>query len=444
MSNTVNSESALPRPWVVYLGTTGLFGFAAFSFLGIAGANIGIACMLVATAFDWRRFWGALRGDPALLLMLWCFAAVGLSAGMRAWQYSEEASQQFDGVLKVLQLFLFLWVAWWLQGRQRLIIWMLALALASFCLAILRALDAETVAELIAMERPHFLWSINAVGQYAAACLLGMAILTPRFWRWLAGWRWRWLGTTIWLLLMALFGALVVLSLSRGVWLSLAMVGAGLLLYLGWTYRRDPAAGRRLMLATAVVTLLVGVTLSVSDPVRSRVAIIAQPIVELWALEGNAQKIAGEESGRIRARLLLLGLHSWLESPWLGGGPDAPKRIIHEHREQFEGWVNYSDFHNLAVDLLASYGVLGSLPLLLTFLLVLGVADRGHRSGWLDRDLYLALTALLLLNALAQMTDTRILASHGRFYSILFAGAAYSWLLAARSLGGNGNPNASR
>ena len=150
------------------------------------------------------------------------------------------------------------------------------------------------------------------------------------------------------------------------------------------------------------------------------------------------------ESGRIRTRLLLLGIHSWLESPWLGAGPHAPKRIIHEHREQFEGWENYSDFHNLAVDLLASYGVLGSLPLLLTFLLVLGVAYRGHRSGWLDRDLYLALTALLLLNALAQMTDTRILASHGRFYSILFAGAAYSWLLAARSLGGNGNPNASR
>lgn len=444
MSKTVDSEPALPRPWVVYLGTTGLFGFAAFSFLGIGGANIGIAFMLIATVFDWRRFWGALRGDPALLLMLWCFAAVGLSAGMRAWHYPEEASQLFNGLLKVLQLFLFLWVAWWLQGRQRLIFWMLALALASFCLAVLRALDAETVAELLAMERPHFLWSINAIGQYAAACLLGMVILTPRFRRWLAGRRRRWLGTTTWLLLMALVGALVVLSLSRGVWLSLAMVSGGLLLYLGWTYRRDPTVGRRLMLTTAVVTLLVGVTLSVSDPVRSRVAIIAQPIVELWTLESNAQQIAGEESGRIRARLLLLGIHSWLESPWLGGGPDAPKRIIHEHREEFKGWEYYSDFHNLAVDLLASYGVLGSLPLLLTFLLVLSVAYRGHRAGWLDKDLYLALTGLLLLNALAQMTDTRILASHGRFYSILFAGAAYSWLLTARSLGGNRKPSASR
>jgi hypothetical protein len=94
--------------------------------------------------------------------------------------------------------------------------------------------------------------------------------------------------------------------------------------------------------------------------------------------------------------------------------------------------------------MLASYGVLGSLPLLLTFMLVLRAAHRGYRSGWLDRDLYLTLLGLLLLNALAQLTDTRILASHGRFYSMLFAGAAYSGWLAARLPGGAVNPSARR
>jgi O-antigen ligase len=443
VSKALESESLAPRPWVLYLGSAGLFGFAAFSFLGIGGANIGIGCMLLASVFDWRRFWGALRGDPAWWLMLWCLAAVGLSAGLRAYHYPAEASEQLDGFLKVAQLFLFLWVGWWLRGQQRLILWVLSLALVSFSLAVLRALDPESLAGLIAWQRTHFLWSINAVGQYAAACLFGMVMLTPRFWKAWAGRRGAWPLRTVWFALMSLVAGLVVLSLSRGVWLSLAMVAVCTLFYLAWAHRGNHAIGRRLLLVATVAVLMISLTLSASDAVRSRVAIIVQPIVELWTLEGDVGRMS-EESGRIRARLVMLGIDTWLSSPWLGAGPHAPKRIIREHREEFRDWETYSDFHNLVVDMLASYGVLGSLPLLLTFMLVLRAAHRGYRSGWLDRDLYLTLLGLLLLNALAQLTDTRILASHGRFYSMLFAGAAYSGWLAARLPGGAVNPSARR
>lgn len=59
----------------------------------------------------------------------------------------------------VLQLFFFLPVAWWLQGRQRLILLILALALAltGFVLGVYRSLDAASLVDLIALKRPGFI-----------------------------------------------------------------------------------------------------------------------------------------------------------------------------------------------------------------------------------------------------------------------------------------------
>lgn len=239
--------------------------------------------------------------------------------------------------------------------------------------------------------------------------------------------RWRWAGVLWWLTLMGLAGAGVVLSLSRGVWLASAIVAAGLVANLAWTHRRD----RTVILAAAIgVTLVVGV-FSFSDATRNRALDIARPVVELWSVKGRVNELS-EISDRERAKLLLLGLQIWRESPWFGSGPASPSKLIRDNREQFALLDCYPDFHNLAVDMLASFGVVGSLPLLLTFVLVLWIARRGYRAGRLDRDLYITLVSLLMLSALAQMTDTRILSSHGRFYSMLLAGAAYSWWLDAR------------
>ena len=432
-----------PAPWVVHLGMAGVFGFALFAFLGIAGANIGIALMLVALVLDRHRFWPVLRRDPSLPLLVWTMAAVGLSAGVRVWRFPDELAVQWDGVLDVLQLFLFLPVAWWLQGRQQLIFLALALALTGFTLGAFRALGPSDLAALIAWQRPHFMYSINAFGQYAAACLLGMGIMTPRYWRWLKRQTWRWIGLFGWFTLMVLAGAAVVLSLSRGVWLALALAASGVVVNLIWVQRRERAGGRGLTTAVAIgVVLSVGLFYS-SDAVRNRAVAIVQPIVQLFAAEGRVEEVS-DRSDRTRAKLLVLGLRSWWASPWFGSGPAAPEQIIRDHREQFPRWKSYSDFHNVAVDMLASFGVVGSLPLLLTFALVLGVAFRGFRSGRLDIDLYLVLVGLLTLSALAQMTDTRILSSHGRFYSMLMAGAAYSWWLAWRGESAADSPSASR
>jgi len=430
-------------PWVATLGAVGLFGFALFAFFGIAGANIGIALMLIAAWFDRRRFWPVLRRDPVWWFFVWCAAAVALGSAVRVWQFPGEAAEQWSGLLDLLQLYLFVLVAWWLHGRQHFIFWLLALALAGLCLGVARKLDADSLAALFALQRPSFLWSINALGHYAAAALLGMGVLTPRLWRRLAKGFWRWPILVGWSALMLLAATLMLLSLSRGVWLASGIVVAGLLLYRLWLQRLAPAAAGRALTAGTVAALLVVIALSAAEPVRSRVAVLGPALVEVWTADGGLGQLS-DESGRIRVQLLRLGMDSWRESPWLGGGPYTPVRVIQAHGDQLPDSEHYSDFHNLVVDLLASFGVLGSAPLVLTFLWVLWVAGRGRRTGRLDRDLYLCLVGLLVLNALAQMTDTRILSHHGRFYWMLLAGAAYSWWLAARSAGGSAQSSARR
>jgi O-antigen ligase len=418
---------------VIHLGVTGALGFAFFSFLGIAGANIGIALMLVAAILDRQRFWPALRGDLVLWLLLWTLLAVGLSTGMRIWQFPEEAAPQWDGLLDVLQLYLFILVAWWLQGQQRLIVLSLTLALFGFLLGVYRALDAETLRLLFALHRPHFIWSINAFGQYAAASLLGMALFTPRLWRWLAIKRWRWAGMLGWTTLMGLAGAGVVLSLSRGVWLASTLVVAGLVSYLGWTHRRDRTIRRGLVISGVLGLALLAGTFALSQGVRTRALAIAQPMLQLWTARGRLEEMS-DDYDRLRARLLVLGWQSWEASPWFGAGPAGSSQILKANFDQSPDGKTFADFHNLAVDMLASFGVVGSLPLLLTFVLVINIAHRGYRAGRLDQDAYLTVVSLLALSALAQMTDTRILSSHGRFYSMLLAGAGYSWWLNARSV----------
>jgi hypothetical protein len=48
----------------------------------------------------------------------------------------------------------------------------------------------------------------------------------------------------------------------------------------------------------------------------------------------------------------------------------------------------------------------------------------------LDWDVYLLLLGLLLFNLMSQLTDTRILSLHGRFFWLVTAGAAYAFDLA--------------
>jgi O-antigen ligase len=411
--------------WNERLGVFGLYLFAAFAFVGTAAAYLGLGLMIIALLTEWRRFWTGLRGDPLLLLLAWTAGAVAISVSLAVLQRPEELSAQIDAGQDVFRLWLFLVVAWWLQGRQQRIFATLALAMVGFLLGIARALDQTHLHALLAFERPNFKWSINAVGEYTAAALLGLLLMAPRLWHWLSKQRWRWAGVFGLTVLAALLLEGVVLCQSRGVWLSLMAVIVGLCLY-AWLTRPPGRPRRRPVLLSLTLGLLIALILILNSRVITpRFAFDYQPMLGYLHSGVEVQHIA-DVSARERLAILQLGIESWLQKPWLGWGPGAIPVLLQTHSDRFLYADHYPDFHNIILDLLVGFGVLGTAAFFLIFSLVIYAVHQAYRSSCIDRDGYFLLLALMVFNILCQLTDTRIFSLHGRFYWLLVAGAAYS------------------
>ena len=429
----MNAASLLEQPavpvWSARTGVIGLYLFAGAAFLFTALAYLGLTLMLLAALAQWRWLWLALRRDPMLWLFAWSVLAVVASDGVAALERSGEVEAQVEAGFAVLRLWMFLLVAWWIQGRQSRLLMVLALAFAGYLLGTLRALDSAELQALMALERPSFRWSINAFAEYTGACLVGLAVLAPRLQRALRGSRWHWPALTALAVLASMLLLGVLMSQSRGVWLSLLVVVAGLLAY-QFAVSPEQRPSRGVLLGAAA---LAGVTLALSlvlnPQVLGRMSFLYQPLVEQVrpgaAPPGMPDASIGERTG-----MLQFATERWLDRPWLGWGLGAAPFLLEQHRERRGDASIYKDFHNLALDLLVGLGVLGTLPLLLAVLLVLRAVWTAHRDALLDWDVHLLLLGLMVFNLLSQLTDTRILSLHGRFYWLLIAGAAYSCHLA--------------
>lgn len=131
--------------------------------------------------------------------------------------------------------------------------------------------------------------------------------------------------------------------------------------------------------------------------------------------------------------MLVIAYESFRSSPWFGSGPAAPKFILQANKHRLLPEEPFPDFHSLAMDLLVGLGLIGTLPLVLVFAAIIKALGDGLRTGCLDRDVYLLLAGLMFFNILTQMTDTRLLASHGHFFLALVAGCAYACRLADRA-----------
>jgi len=412
------------------IGLMGLYLFALFAYLGVAIAHIGLLLMLMAALMQWRVFGSALRRSPLPQLVLCVLGIVLISAVMAVASHPEQADAHRAGFGDVLQLWLFLLTAWWMGGQTSRTVTALTLTLIGFVLGTMKVMEWDDLQRLLAFNRPHFRWSINAFGQYAASGLLGIGLLSPRLWRWSAGRRGGLLARAAAVAFAGLMLSGVILSLSRGVWLSLLVVTTGLAV-LAWRLRggRRPRQLRRWALFGAVL-LAFGLLLP-GNPAAVRLNQIVEPFAQFLAANGDLSAV-DDISFRERLGILSLGVDSWGQAPWIGLGPGAPGLILRANQARFVSGSTYTDFHALPLDLLVAFGILGTLALSALLVSVLVLAWRGYTAGCLPSDLFLTVVGLSVFNVLCQMTDTRIFSIHGRFFWILVAGAACSCWLRAR------------
>ncbi|MEZ5582606.1 MAG: O-antigen ligase family protein [Candidatus Competibacteraceae bacterium] len=429
MNASAYHQPIQPPLWQERVGIFALYVFALFAYMGNAGAYLGLGLLLVATVADWRRFWHVVRRDVLVGLLLWAALAVLISAGLALLDRPAERETQLAAVSDFFWLWLFLGVAWWLRGRQDRVLILLGLALVGFVLGCARVFDEAQLAAVLNHERISFKWSATAFGQYTAAALLGLLLMMPRLYHSCQGKRWFWPGIVGMTLLAVLLAEGLVLSQTRTAWLALLMIGVGLAVTTKYRWV-EWANSRSICLYGGLFATLIAAVLAFNSPTFAERFDFTNAgfLSHVWS--GDIHAI-DDFAIRERATIMQVGSESWRQKPWFGWGLGAAPHILAANRARFAPDTDYQDFHNIGLELLAGLGVFGTLPLLLAFGLLIYRLRVAVRNGIPERDVYLLLLSLMVLNILCQLTDSRIFSTHGRFYWLLVAGASYTFYLAS-------------
>lgn len=400
-----------------HLGLAGLTLFAFGTLQYPALSNIGLALALAAMLLDWRAAARWLGKEP--LVGLFALFAVTIAGGLAfAWP-ADHRPEDLDAAARLLKLWLFLPLAYWLDGRETRILPYLAVAALGFYLARLASMDWFTPPAVVTGERIRLgISSINHFALYAATALIGLGCFTPRALRVLGRLtpHRRRLGMAIWaaLILLALYWAIA--AQSRGVWLGTVMTALVLAMLLGW--RR----GKRAVLIGIGSTALIGavLALAVGGLLAQRLGVEMATIDQ--AVTGNWDQLPYDATGT-RLHMINFGLERWAEAPWLGHGPGGLTTIL----QQSGGELSvYKHLHNVFIDSLARLGILGTVLLQGLFVAVLFAAWRAYRAGRVAIDVSFFVLGGLLLAFFANLTDLRLFGWDWRNYWLLLASVAYA------------------
>lgn len=406
-------------------GQIGLVTFAAFAWLGTAGANMGILLMLLglilqAVSGGTGRSWKS----PLLVWALAWTAFIAAWAIIGPMHTSLDATEFSNAVSGYANLALVVPVAWWGAHfqRKRSLMWVLAAGFAGFVIG--RLLEINWADPLEFYHRRDGL-GLPAIpfGQYSAVALLGLLLCTPptpqsvrRDWR----------ATALWVLwtagILALAFALVA-SRSRGVWLAFsitAIPAIGVKLYLSIRH-----LSTRVYSVAAVAAVLLSllsfvlIKTGAGDMLMDRIA--KESSTYQTIMTGEFGEV-GDGSVGSRIQMYRIGLDYWLERPWFGWGPGTGPAMLDTrgsaHIARFE------HLHSLYVQLLAEIGLIGTLLFALPLAMAasqLVARSTGHPG---PPHMRLFLGAALTLHLIAGITNFRVFTVDWRFFWLLFVGLA--------------------
>ena len=156
------------------------------------------------------------------------------------------------------------------------------------------------------------------------------------------------------------------MSGSRALWPCLVLVPIVLVVSSGRVSRNLAVSG--------AIALAIVVGIAAFGPPRQRV-MDAISDVELMET-GNLSTSFGK-----RLIVWRIGLEAGLELPWLGQGPDAPRRLMRERSVAVSGMLlGFNHFHNVVLNEWVRAGVPGVLAIFAMFLVPLGATwkNRGR------------------------------------------------------------------
>ncbi len=429
------SPHSLRKVWLQRTGLIGTYLFASFALLGITPATWGLVLLLLAFVIGFRD-WRTLSRDPLALtaLIFTLYVAIHSLARYLAAPLDPLAEAALEAGSDWVKLLLFIPFAYWAGGRPERVRLLLFLALMGFAIRTLREIDWTGFDPSFFTTRFENYLPAIAFGMFTGLGTLGLVALRARFWHPAPGGAPRWLRVALWLLLLAMMLEGLVLSFSRGSWISFA-AAASFLIYLEWRLHRRAAPthqasrGVRIAAAAASAIALAALVVIQHEQISERLQADSETLASV--LSGDFAAVQSNSSG-LRAHALRFAADLWSQRPWLGWGAGSSRYLLsHSERPELmmdeDVWLPH--LHNTYAEILVQLGIPGlALATAQVWLLARGCASV-CRSGRMPGDLcrYFAVTLLFVL--IWNLTSYRVVRHDYTFFWIIFAGAAYSFRL---------------
>ncbi|BAU50341.1 polymerase [Sulfurifustis variabilis] len=412
------------------LGIVGLYAFAIGGFFSTTLAGIGLFSMVCAFVLSPPLRAGSLWRDPMVRLLGLFLIYIALRTAWAIYEFPETASEQLDLAATWTGVWLFVFVARWLDARA--IPALAGVALIGFLLGAARRQDWTELSLLIEGMRAGFGYGIPQAGLFSAVAAVGLACFAPRF---LGGYRPRWAALArlvLWVGILALVIQMLLITQSRISWIAVVVIGSvTALLTISQAYKKGfPVSRARTLLALAVVGGSIIFVLFVNrDVIGLRYTQYLHSAEALSRTSDHAHDVA-DDPVEIRVELLRHGIERWRERPLFGWGPGT--RVAPTIKSVPEG---IGHLHNTYLEILVRLGLLGMAIFGAALWLMGRSAWHAVRAGRLATDSFVFIAAAFAVAAIWATANFRP-TSEVRFLIILLSAMAYSTAWSGRQASG--------
>jgi O-antigen ligase len=422
---------ALPEYQVRRMATVALLTFVLTAWVSTPVASTCLVVLLLAFVMDEEVPWRSVRADPMVALFAISLLYLAVRTLWGVLEMPETAYKQVEEALDWSKLWVFLLVAWWIQGEVRRILQVLGLTLIGLVIGTALSLDPQKLAEVLAGLRPRVEFPALDFGLYTSTGVLGLLLCAPRIWGRTDQPAFLTARVAAWLAFLAVLVQGVITSQSRGTWIAVLVVFPPFLVLRALHRQREPGKGHGLRTRWPVAAgalLIFGLIAANLGPIEHRLLEERSSIHEV--LSGHWKQVVPRDSVSYRAYLLRLGLERWLQRPIFGWGVGNAAALI--QRSDILAIRQFKDFHNAYVDVLVRMGLVGAALTAFGLWLLLRALWRARSAGRLPPDLFLCLTGAFALLAVWSLSDFRMVHADWRFYWVILAGSAYTFQLHAK------------
>lgn len=423
--------------WYEILGIFGLYTFAFFAFLGIAGANLGLIIMLIAILIDGKKAWKAFHSDPLFWLFIVFILYVCGRAYFAANEYPNTEKLQWRAAYGWIRPWFFLLAAWWFQGNNRRIGYVFLLCLLGLTLDILLESDVSIIKQIVTDDlRFSFGYVAIFVGLISGITLTGLFIYSPYLIH-----NYRSLDQKLPLVfcivaLFCLFAVVHISSQSRGSWL--AFLGAIIVMIVVtlWHYKKNHQEFRKFKIATLLTTglLFIVIIIAINSGIIKKRFNQSAELTNQIIHQGVIMKDIPFTPLGYRIHMLYFGLNRFIERPVTGWGPGTiVNRVLHPEdmdtdfeRNQLKK-LNFSHLHNGYLTTLVRVGLIGFILLGATGFIVILKLQLGYLTGGISPAHSLFLLSALIQTVIWNLSDSRIIHVDFGMLMVLLGGAIVSW-----------------